>query len=332
MDIETLDIKQLDAFAAVMSTGSITNAARLLGRSQSTMSRAIQDLETNLGFPLLYRNGPRIFPTDQGVQFHAEVERFLMGLNHIKERAEAIALSEVSPIDIAAIPAICASLVPQALVRMTDGDVVPRKIQIHSMLAESVVQAVSSRNSDFGVSSLPIDNPGVDIQWIGEAACVAALPANAPLAKRKKVRLLDLQHHHLIATANPFRLRPRINAAFRAAGLSADSMIDTNASVTALAAVRAGLGVAVIDPVSAWGLPIEGVVIRPLDIDIPFYFGAISSGGRPLSPLLARLSDALRETAAAMLPDFMEHPLSRLEEIMRRQFDPDACSGTNVTL
>lgn len=48
-----MEIRELEAFLAVMSAGSITGAARLLDRSQSQVTRLIQDLETSLDFRCL---------------------------------------------------------------------------------------------------------------------------------------------------------------------------------------------------------------------------------------------------------------------------------------
>ena len=47
-----MEIRQLEAFAAVYSAGSVTAAGRLLDRSQPMVSRQIQDLEHELGFTL----------------------------------------------------------------------------------------------------------------------------------------------------------------------------------------------------------------------------------------------------------------------------------------
>uniref|UniRef100_UPI003100ADF6 helix-turn-helix domain-containing protein n=1 Tax=Neorhizobium sp. EC2-8 TaxID=3129230 RepID=UPI003100ADF6 len=66
MPAEYLDTKQLEAFIAVMSIGSMTGAAKALGKSQPVITRLIQDLEHDLGFSVLHRNGPRIAPTEQG--------------------------------------------------------------------------------------------------------------------------------------------------------------------------------------------------------------------------------------------------------------------------
>src|SRR5690348_13771140 len=92
MNTESLDPRQLEAFIAVISSGSVTGAARMLGRSQPAVTRLIQDLEADLGFELLHRNGPRITPTSRGVRFHEEAERIMTGLRHLRERANAIAL------------------------------------------------------------------------------------------------------------------------------------------------------------------------------------------------------------------------------------------------
>jgi len=66
MPLDYLDARQLEAFVAVMSIGSMTGVAHALRKSQPVVTRLIQDLESELGFPVLHRNGPRIAPTEEG--------------------------------------------------------------------------------------------------------------------------------------------------------------------------------------------------------------------------------------------------------------------------
>lgn len=282
-----------------MSAGSVTGAARLLGRSQPAVSRLIQDLEADLGYALLHRSGPRITPTSRGLQFHAEVERHLASLTHIRERANAIGLDEPISLTIAATPSLAAGVLPRALAAVSP-DLIPRHLHIQALAAENVVQAVLARSADFGIASLPLEHPGLDVHWIADAPCVVALAVDDPLAGNDVVSLADLAERRIITLANPFRLRHRIDEALARAGVAPQRIIDVNSSMTALTMVRVGLGVALVEPATVVGVPLEGIVMRTLDQTIPFLFGAISPAAHPLSPTVAAVIDAARAVALAM--------------------------------
>ncbi|WFU05206.1 LysR family transcriptional regulator (plasmid) [Rhizobium sp. CB3171] len=299
MHSNSIDIRQLEAFAAVMSAGSVTGAARLLGRSQPAVTRQIQDLEADLGYALLHRSGPRIQPTARGLRFHAEVERHLASLTHIRERAEAIGLDEPLTLTVAATPSLAAGILPQALAAVPT-DLIPRHLHVQALAAENVVQAVLARSADVGISSLPLEHPGLDIHWIAKAPCVVAIGAGDHLAANDVVRLADLADRRIITLANPYRLRHRIDEALERAGVDPERIIDVNASLTALSLVRAGLGIAIVEPATVCGVPLEGIVMRAVDEIIPFLFGAISAAALPLTPTVSAVIDAARAEALSM--------------------------------
>jgi DNA-binding transcriptional LysR family regulator len=299
MHDDVIDIRLLEAFAAVMSAGSITGAAKLLGRSQPVVTRQIQDLEADVGYLLFSRNGPRISPTPKGILFHAEVERLLRGLKHIRERAVAIGAGALPVLSLAAIPALAAGVIPIALATM-DRDLLPDQVHVQALSAENVAQSVLSQSADFGLASLPVQHPGLDIQWVCELPCVACLAADDPLAKKKVIRLKDLAGRRLLTMANPYRLRRRVEAALARAGVVPKELIASNASLTAIAMAKQSLGIAIVEPVLTASLQMDGVVIRRLDEAIPFLFAAISPAGRELTPTLAALNDALRAAVSLM--------------------------------
>ena len=212
-----MDLKQLEAFAAVMSAGSITGAARLLGRSQPALTRLIQDLETSLGFGLLHRAGPRVTPTEQGLRFHQEVEPVMAWLRQLRERADAIALDRPRSLSVASIASFSVGMLPTALQRLGEC-VLPQQIHIRTALAEQVVQAVATQVSEIGITSLPVDHPALEIHWIGEAPCVAAVAADDPLAAAERIPLSALAGRRLITMANPFRWRRRVDLALKQRG------------------------------------------------------------------------------------------------------------------
>lgn len=297
-----MELRQLEAFAAVMSTGSVTAAGRLLGRSQPAISRLLQELEAEIGYALFARSGPRVTPTEQGFLLYDDVERALASLRQIRDRAEEIARGQAQPLLLAATSALAAGLVPAALKRI-EAQAGNTRVQLRSASPERVVHAVLSGAAQLGATSLPLEHRGLTVHWIGQAPCVVALPENDPAARHEVVPVAELAGRRVITMANPYRLRRRLDAALgHAAGA-----IETNSSVNALAAVRAGLGVSVLEPITAYGAPMAGVAIRPIDLDIPFFFGVITSQSQPLTPACQAMADALAQAAAQLLPGFVLH-------------------------
>lgn len=317
-----MELRQLEAFAAVMSTGSVTAAGRLLGRSQPAISRLLQELEAEIGYPLFARSGPRVTPTEQGFLLYDDVERALASLQQIRSRADEIARGQAQPLLMAATSALAAGLVPDALKRIEDR-VGAARIQLRSASPERVVHAVLSGAAQLGATSLPLEHRGLTVHWIGQAPCVAALPEDDPLAQLAVVPVAALAGRRMITMANPYRLRRRLDAAL-AQNAHTPGTMETNSSVNALAAVRAGLGVSVLEPITAYGATMPGVAIRPIDLDIPFFFGVITPQSQTLTPACQAMADALAQAAAALLPGFALHDAAEHSALLQSIYGDDA--------
>nr|WP_318842327.1 LysR substrate-binding domain-containing protein [Musicola paradisiaca] len=298
--LDDLDLRQLEAFATVISAGSITAAAKLLHRSQPAVTRLIQEFESKIGYPLFQRNGPRITPTEQAYQLHESVEHALISLRQVQVRVREIADDEEKPLVVAATPAMSVGLLPQALARLT----LTAPLQLLSQSAEQTLQAVIAGHADLAISSLPLEHQNVNRHWIGQSRCVVVLNDNDPLAQAPVVALQALASRRLITLYNPYRLRNRFEQVLKKAGIKPRYVIETNSSATILSCVRAGLGAAITEPVTAYGLPLDGLAIRELDTDIPYHFGVVTPQSRtPRTPVL-QLIDALEASARERLPAF----------------------------
>lgn len=298
--IEDLDLRQLEAFSTVISTGSITAAAKQLHRSQPAVTRLIQEFENKIGYPLFVRNGPRIHPTEQALQLHESVEHALISLHQVQVRAQEIGTAEERPLVIAATPAMAAGLLPHALARLD----VQTPLQILSYSAEQAVHSVIEGRADVAISSLPLDHKHVERHWIGQARCVVVLQEQDPLAQQTRVALRDLASRQIVTLYNPYRQRHRFEQAMKKAKIAPRYVIETNASANLLACVRSGLGVAITEPVTAYGFPLTGVAVRELDEDIPYYFGVITPQAKSARPIVLQLIDALAQAAGELLPGF----------------------------
>jgi len=307
-----MEIKQLEAFLAVMTAGSITAAGRLLDRSQSQVTRLIQELEAELGFALFERNGPRITPTSEAIEFHSDAERFLTGIGRLSERARTIAAREPATIEIAAIPAFAAGFVPMALAALP-GNLLPRSVHLRSMPAEAAVSSVLSGAADICIASLPVEHPGLYAHGIFQAPCVAALSSTDPLSSKEVISVHDLADRCLITMANPYRLRRRIDQALVANDVRPARIIDTNAALNAFKVASTGLGIAIIEPATAYGCQMVGVRVHPLDTEIPFLWGIFTAASRPISKTALHFIELAVQQFATHIPGFVAHDPQRME-------------------
>ncbi|NUU00993.1 LysR family transcriptional regulator [Herbaspirillum robiniae] len=314
-----MDLNQLEAFAAVMTIGSVTGAGRSLGRSQPAISKAIGDLEGELGYALFDRNGPRVTPTGKAFLLYEEVERSLVGLRSIRERAVEIGREEAQPVHLVATPALASTIAPAALQMVAQGGgEFPEHIHLRSASAEQVVHAVLHRTVSLGLTSLPVAHRGLELHWIGEAPCVAVLRADHPLAGKDKITRAALRGERVITMSNRYRLRQRIETALGddKGDKPLDVAIDTNTSFNAIMAAHAGLGVALVEPITALGMPIEGLVVKKLAVDIPFYFGVVTPFGRPVEGITRALIDAVETSARNILHGFVKRDAAEHDELL----------------
>lgn len=296
------DLRVLEAFLAAMACGSMTKAAVSLGVGQPAVTRMIKELEAAVGFQLFHRNGPRISPTDRGLRFHEEVQRIVAGLRQIGQRAEAIRTEKIASIDIAATPTMAAGLLGPALMAL--GEDLPQQVNVQTMNAEHVIRALRSRTADFGLAADPIDHAGIVRHVVCESHLVGVVAAGSPLAEAgRRLELSIFTDQRLITVGNAFRIRSTIDQALRAQGITPPSEFTTNTSLNAVMAARAGLGVALVDPVTAYGVPVEGTRLLPLETRIPYVWALLSDADRALSRHLGAFVEAYRQACVATVPD-----------------------------
>lgn len=278
------DIRGLEAFVAVIASGSMTAAARMLGIGQPGITRIVRDLEQTLGFDLFTRNGPRITPTARGLLFYEDAQRFLQSYERISERATRLRDTRIESLTLAATPTMAAGIAPGLLAAVSDD--LPDLVNLPTLDAEHLAHCLLTGAADYGLSALPLAGDDLECILTMRATLVAALPADA---QARPITLAQLAQGRLISVGNTYRIRHRLNAAFGAAGLSPCQELVTNSSLNAMMAARAGLGIAVVDPVSARGIPVAGLQIVPLETEIPYEWGLFRRRGGALETVEDRL-------------------------------------------
>lgn len=296
----TSNIRQLEAFSAVMSAGSVTAAAHLLGRSQSATSRLLQDFETAIGITLFVRHGTRISPTTEALALADEVDRSLAGLRRIDARAAELQRSAQGHLTVGAISALATGLVPRTLARMSRAGVDP-DISLWTGDAETVIQWVLDRRVDVGLASLPVDHLGIRTECLIAAPCVCLLPPGHPRAAAATITPADLADEAFISMSNPYRLRSVVDTAFTRAGVTRRIKVETGSSVNACAMVAGGVGVAVVEPFAVAALSGLPVTVHRFEPEVLFRCAAITPDSRPPGALARHFIDAARDSADTLI-------------------------------
>src|SRR3979490_1917349 len=107
-----MDIRLLEAFRAVVESGSVTQAASSLGITQPAVSAQIARLESELGFLLFTRTGNRLRLTSEAVPFRGEGERTLDRIDDLGRAAEHIRQGQVGSLTVASHPMAGVALLP----------------------------------------------------------------------------------------------------------------------------------------------------------------------------------------------------------------------------
>ena len=133
-----MGLKHIEAFRAVMLSGSMTEASRRMHTSQPQISRLIGQLETITQFALFDRNGSRLTPTLDGSRFFQEVEKTFVGLSALESAAAGIRSFGADRLSVAAMPRLAGGLLTR-IVATFKADYPDVMVSIHSGTAGSLI-------------------------------------------------------------------------------------------------------------------------------------------------------------------------------------------------
>jgi len=288
-----LNPRQVEAFRAVMATGSVTSAAAMMHVTQPAVSRLIRDLELTLKLALFERRGNRLEPTAEANHLFAEVERTFVGLSRISQFAEELRTRRAGSLRIAGMPAMTCGFLTRHVGRFA----VRRPevaVTLHGLPSHLIADGVAAGRYDFGIAEAAVERPGLTVEPL-PAKAVAAIPAGDPLAKRAVLGPKDFEDRAFISLGPASLFRSRIDAAL--AGVRRRQLVETQLTEIACVLVAEKVGLSLVDPFSISEFTGRGVVFRPFRPDVFFDAVVLTPTGRPMSALAADLLTTFRQAA-----------------------------------
>lgn len=289
--------RHIEVFRAVMQSGSVTGAAGLLYTSQPTVSRELARLEQVLGFSLFDRVRGRLQPTARGLALHDEVQRSYQGLERVMATAHGLREFAGGQLAIACVPAFAQTLLPGACRRLRAMHA-SASVAITPQESPMLEEWLSAQRFDLGLTEQDSPPPGTQGEPLLAADEVCVLPVGHPLLAQPTLCPEDFRDQAFISLSPSDPYRRALDAVFEAQGVPRRLAIETQSAASVCSLVREGLGVAIVNPLSALDYRGRGVVLRRFSVSIPFRITLVRPDYRPASPLTEEFVTALHEEAA----------------------------------
>ncbi|OQS50170.1 LysR family transcriptional regulator [Chromobacterium violaceum] len=295
----SISLRHIEVFRAVMTCGSVSGAARLLHTSQPTVSRELARCEQLLGMALFERGHGRLRPTQQALQLFAEVERSFVGLERIVASADAIRQFAGGQLAVACLPVFAQALLPGVCADFV-ADFPDVGVDISPQESPWLEEWLAAQRFDLGLTEQQQAPAGCQTQplWQGDELCV--LPAGHPLAEKRRLEARDFDGLSFISLAASDSYRQQVDAWLAREGVSRRLQLSCHSAASVCEMVRLGLGVAIVNPLTALAEAERGLAVRPLAESIPFSVQLVLPQFRPASPLPARFIAALRRRVSEL--------------------------------
>jgi DNA-binding transcriptional LysR family regulator len=176
-----MDLRQLRYFVTVARERNVTRAAELLHIAQPPLSRQIQQLEEELGVPLLLRTSRPLRLTEAGRMFYEQALQILGRVDQMKKMTLRIGKGERNVLSIGFVASALYGGLPK-LVRRIRQHRPDLDVQLLEMFSIQQTEALKDGRIDIGFGRLRTNDPNVERLVLREERLVAAIPPDNPLA------------------------------------------------------------------------------------------------------------------------------------------------------
>jgi DNA-binding transcriptional LysR family regulator len=236
-----MEMRNLRAFVQVVNKGGFSAAAKVLGTTQPTVSKAIVQLEHDCGFPLLDRLGRGVRMTAAGESVYrrglailAEHENLLGDLADLKGLKRGQLKLGIPPLGSGP---LFASLIAEYRRRYPQIEILLREEGSHRLK-----EAVLAGEIELGASLLPVEDEFL-FQEMRDDPIMVLLPLNHPLAQRDSLKLKELSDAPFILFEAGFALNELIVGACQNRGFTPMEAARSSHSDFITALVASGLGI-----------------------------------------------------------------------------------------
>ncbi len=244
---------------------NLTEAAKALHTSQPGVSKAIIELEEELGIEIFARHGKRLTRiTEPGQHVLKSIELILREVGNLRKIGDQYSAQDSGTLSIATTHTQARYVLPVPVARLREK--YPKvNISLHQGAPDQVAQMLLQDVAEIGIAteSLSAYEDLVTLPCY-EWQHVLVLPSDHPLAGKPRLMLEDIAEYPLITYHPSFTGRTRIDNAFAARKLQPRIALEAIDSDVIKTYVRLGLGVGIVAEMAVKDDPVQDLAVRPL--------------------------------------------------------------------
>ncbi len=292
-------LRQIEVFRAVMLTGTVSEAARLLHVSQPVVTRVLQHAEASLGFRLFDRAKGRLRPTPEATALYGDVERLYGEIDRVRRVSESLRHKGAGRLRVAATPSLADPLLVPALQRFCARHP-DTQVQVLTHHTDEIVQGLLRNQIDIGFAFAPPRHEAIAAQTVAEGRMLLAVPRGQPLAgaaRRTPLPMARLMDRAFIGYDDHSSLGLMVRQLLARNALEPRSTLEVQTYSLARKLVESGLGVALLDQYTALGSDPGTVSLHEIQPAMAFEIQMLRASHRGIPSLADQLRERFAEAA-----------------------------------
>ena len=291
-------LRQLRVFQSVAATRNFSRTGEAIGLTQPAVSRAIAELERELGLRLLDRTTREVELTEAGRSLSARLDRALDELDATLADVAGLADADGGKVRVASSPTLSAYLMPDCIAACAHA--APRvRFLLLDRIQQHVLQSVRDGEVDFGVVVEPPSTADLACEVILHDPFVLVTPSAHRLARAASVRWKALDGAALVLLDASSGSRRYVDEALGRHGAACKVEQELSHPTTVFQMVEAGIGLTVMPRLAVPPGGLHALAVRPLLPRLERTVMLVRRRDRALSPVAARVWQVVSTTVRA---------------------------------
>lgn len=245
-----LNSREIEAFRAVIQTGTTTAAAQLLHTTQPSVSRLLAQMQAAAGLKLFDMHKGRLRPTPEAMELYATVQQHFMGRERIERALSVLRQSGAGALRVGCTPALGLSVIPTVVHRFAQR-FPSTHLSLQTLGTTPLREGLLYGQLDLVVSTMAIASAELDASVLHRSHAVCVMHPQHPLAAQDAIHVRDLQGQKLLTLNANDDIFLQLQRTMQAHGIEAGSTIETTYSATICSLAAQGLGIGVVNPYMA---------------------------------------------------------------------------------